>query len=117
MNLVNVRSFIPSDMTVLLISGENGTKLGSSVLDPRRTCPVTLAERASTYRCRAATTSVGVPGLPHQAPTYHVSFVILSQAHYSSTPGEYEYRPPLHPPGRMILIRGMIPLDLKFTGL
>ncbi|GAA0142007.1 hypothetical protein LIER_35495 [Lithospermum erythrorhizon] len=62
-NLVILGSFIPTYVTVVRISSEKGAKPASSVLVPSRTCPATLAERASTYHWRAATISIGCSGV------------------------------------------------------
>ncbi|GAA0154547.1 hypothetical protein LIER_12494 [Lithospermum erythrorhizon] len=46
-------------MSALRMFGEKGARPASSILVPRLTCSATLAETASTWRCKASIASVG----------------------------------------------------------
>ncbi|GAA0184250.1 hypothetical protein LIER_31538 [Lithospermum erythrorhizon] len=99
-------SFILAGMTALRISGEKGTKPASSVFVPCHTSPVTFTERASTYRCRAATISVG-----DTSSGKGTSCRLCCPITGSLPIRTREYRSPPHPPRQMIPPWDFLPLS------
>ncbi|GAA0160462.1 hypothetical protein LIER_39046 [Lithospermum erythrorhizon] len=80
-NFVNVVSIILVCMTGLRISGEKGARPANSELVSRRTCLVSLAKRASTWRFKADTTSAAGAVLLPRVPEHHVDCVVLPRVH------------------------------------
>ncbi|GAA0150262.1 hypothetical protein LIER_09241 [Lithospermum erythrorhizon] len=67
-------------MTALRISREKGGRPAYSVLVPHLACPATLAERASTCRCKAPIPSVGGAGAAGSRARHHGDCAALPPA-------------------------------------